>query len=376
MNILVVNYEYPPLGGGGGVMTKSLVENFPKGHNIHVLTSGINGLKSYEYVNGIHIHRARVFFRGDMSKASFVSLIAFVFSGLFKGIGIVKKYKIDLIHSVFVLPSGLVGFILAKIFEKKHLVTIIGGEVYDPSKKISASANSITRFVGKLVLNNANRIFAISNDMAKRAKNIYKLQKPVSVIGIGIDLPKRQKNVTDHKYFTVVTVARLVKRKNVDNLLIAIAKMPKDRIRLIIGGGGPEMSALRRLTSKLNIKKQVSFIGIIDTKKRNRLLSKANCFVLVSLHEGFGIVYLEAMSYGLPVIAGRTGGQNDFLVHGKTGYLVTEGNPEKLARAILKLKRNKVLIRKIGRYNKKIVKMFSSDKIAKIYGKHYLELSN
>ena len=135
----------------------------------------------------------------------------------------------------------------------------------------------------------------------------------------------------------LVSIARLVKRKRVDRLLQALAALSGLEVRLTVVGDGPERRRLEALATALGVADRVRFLGHVDEAAKRRALAAADLFVLASAHEGFGLVYLEAMQHGLPVVAASAGGQADFLEDGRTGALVPNDDVAALAAAIGKL---------------------------------------
>lgn len=144
--------------------------------------------------------------------------------------------------------------------------------------------------------------------------------------------------------FHVVTIARLSLRKNVGGLLEAVASLVPDSSDsgpspvLSVVGDGPERSRLEQKAQHLGIRKQVRFLGHLDRGAVRDVLRKAHAFVLPSLHETFGVVLLEAMATGLPVVATKSGGPED-LVTPETGLLVPPDDPEALREALRTLRR-------------------------------------
>ena len=106
MKVLMVNYEFPPLGGGGGVVTALLAEELAKSHDITVLTSRCPGLPSERFEHGAKIVGAPVFFRKQQSVANLPSMLAFILMGIRIGKRLLKAEKYDVIHTHFALPSG------------------------------------------------------------------------------------------------------------------------------------------------------------------------------------------------------------------------------------------------------------------------------
>ncbi len=148
----------------------------------------------------------------------------------------------------------------------------------------------------------------------------------------------------------VLCVGSVEPRKNVETLLKAIAVVPA--VTLSVAGSletDPEyVKELRALCRRLDVLDRVRFLGRVDRDVLQQLYREHDVFALPSRYEGFGIVYLEAMSYGLPVIATRRGGARDLLRHGIEGYLVSPRTPRAAAEALRDLVAGGGLRRRLG----------------------------
>ncbi|MEF8940414.1 MAG: glycosyltransferase, partial [Salinivenus sp.] len=129
--------------------------------------------------------------------------------------------------------------------------------------------------------------------------------------------------------FRIVTVGRLSPQKNVGGLLDALARQAGTETTLTIVGDGPRRSELEQQARTLGLKNRVRFLGQCDRGSVREALWDAHAFVLPSHHETFGVVLLEAMATGLPVLATASGGPED-LVTPETGLLVPPGDPAAL----------------------------------------------
>ena len=370
----MVNYEWPPLGGGGGIAMADIAEELSTRHSIHVLTSGTPDLRSYEKSpNGnLLVFRARVFSRSARAVAGILSMLTFYPSGILLGRRLLRQHKYDAMNTWFAIPSGPIGVHIAAHGKIPHLVSLVGGDLYDPSKWYSPHRNPVLRRVVDRVIAKADRLTAISEDIAERATKYFKVKSPIDVIPLGIKRPDFQPSTREElglhdQNIYIICVGRLVRRKDHPTLLRALALLKRGDVHLLLVGDGPEHIHLAALAQKLSIASQVHFLGFVSEEKKYQLLATSDVFAMPSLHEGFGLVYLEAMHCGLPVIASRQGGQEEFLEDGKTGFLVTAGDCKALQRALEKLIADPGLRKSLGASNRELVKRYYISRTAEMY---------
>lgn len=191
-------------------------------------------------------------------------------------------------------------------------------------------------------LNESDCIIAVSNGLKENILK-YTENPEIRVIPNIIDIDRfsiLNSNEESDK-FTFLTVCYLNKNKGLDVLLKAFALKykNKEKFELVIGGDGYEKENLINLTHILQIEKQVKFLGPLTREQVNLEMNKANCFVLPSRFETFGVVLIEALSCGLPIISTKTSGPLD-IVNKSNGILVDIENVNQLALAMDKIYKN------------------------------------
>lgn len=267
-------------------------------------------------------------------------------------------------HSFFAVPTGVAGGWIARRARAPHVLTVIGADVHDPSR-ISPDRFPPLGAVVRRVVRRADWVAAISHDVAVRARSLTG-RTDIEVVPCGIapaTLPERDRaafgwNESD---FVVVTVARLVRRKRIDALARAAARVP--RIKLEIVGDGPEHDRIAAASDT----SRVRLAGALPSEAVDARLVSADAFALVSAHEGFGLVYLEAMRAGLPVIAGDTGGQTDFLTEGENALLVQVESEEALTVALTRLSTDAGLRDRLAAGARATAPRFTADTMATAY---------
>jgi len=363
MKILIINHEYPPLGGGGGVATRDFAEELAKRHEVHVLTTHSGVLAREETVQGVHLYRVGVLGRRSASTATTVSLVSFFPVALWQGAKIIKRIGLDVINAQFVVPSGLPAAILSRWFKVPLVVSFIGGDVYDPTKGLSPHRHWWLRWVVRWVSEQASICTAISADTRRRAIDIHGVTKEIVVTHLGIrksDTVGRS-GIEWPRGFRLISIGRLIPRKGFEVLLRAISAMPTTG--LVIIGEGPSRAKLTRQVKELGVGDRVRLVGGVDDRTKTALLAEADTYVSSAEHEGFGIVFLEAMEQGLPILATDNGGQMDFLVQEENALIVATGDDDHMARAITRISTDDGLRSEMSLNNKKKVENFFIEKV-------------
>ncbi len=217
------------------------------------------------------------------------------------------------------------------------LVTIVHGSEY------VRRSDMWTRSLKRWVLRRSSAVVAVSR---KTASVVAQDGIPVSVVHPGVLLPYRNPLVASWSggpgEFRVVTVARLVQRKNVEGVIRALAILQARGypFTYTVVGSGPEEPRLRAVAAELGV--PVEWLGDVPDEVLNEIYGKSHAMVLCSRasdrdFEGFGLVYLEANCHGLPVIGGRDSGAEDAVQDGITGYVVDPERPEQLAACLERL---------------------------------------
>ena len=365
MNILVINYEYPPIGGGGGFVTRDIFEHIVKlGHRVTVITSYFRGLKKQENVNGVEIIRVPVLFRKKMEVANMLSMLTSFPSSISEAIFHRNGRRYDIINTHFAIPSGPSGYLLSKVHRRPNVLSIHGGDIFDPSKSLSPHRTPLLSTTVRWMLKTADRIVAQSNDTRLNACKYYKINRQIDIIPLGIKKPGFEKMARDSFDLkpddtVLCTIGRLVARKNIDDILTILSEI-KDRYRfkVLIIGEGPQRSHLQSLINDFGLEGIVRLLGNVSDEVKFQVLDLSDCYLSAASHEGFGLVFLEAMECGLPIVSYNRGGHNDFLVNGKTGFLVELGNKKIFREKLVELFANSELMKRISKYNKNLVKEF------------------
>ncbi len=370
--ILMLNYEFPPVGGGGGVASYKLAKGFIKlGYKVDYVTSHYKDLKKKEDIDGINIYRVHTFFRKDRATATFLSMFTYDFFAILKSIKLCLKNKYKFINTQFAIPTGPVGLVISKLFKIKNILSLHGGDIYDPSKKRSPHRHWYWRLIVRFIINNSDIVACQSSNTKNNTIKYFSPKKNINIIPLPYEKVKfkkvsREKLGLNKDKFYLISIGRMVERKGFKYLIKAMRDLPEE-IELNLLGDGPLLEPLQKLAEKIGVKNRVHFRGFVSEEKKFQYLDNSNLYVLSSLHEGFGIVLQEAMQVGLPIVATNNGGQVDILESEVNALLVKSKSSNVLSKAILKVYNNKKIQKKLSKNNLKKVNNFSLEKIANDY---------
>ncbi len=373
MRILFTNYEYPPLGGGGGVVNAWLAEELAKKHDVTVLTSQAPNIPFERIEKGVRVLRVPVLGRDQKAVASMTSMASYIPNGIREGRKLLRREKFDIINTHFVVPTGPVGDALSHFAKIPNVLSLHGGDVYDPSKFTSPHRHMPLRMSVRWLLNRADVVVGQSKNTINNMRVFYTHQVYAVRIPLGIPRPgdfgtadRATYGLSDDET-VFVTLGRLVSRKNIAELIQVMGALKDKKAKLLIMGTGPLREELEAQARSLGIAEQVKFLGFVEEEEKLRILRMADAFVSTSHHEGFGLVFLEAMACGLPVVCYNYGGQTDFLDDEVTGHVVPLGSTQRFIKAMTNLVENPEKRKEMGELNLERVKSYFIEHCAHSY---------
>jgi phosphatidylinositol alpha-1,6-mannosyltransferase len=215
-------------------------------------------------------------------------------------------------------------------------------------------------FYAKYILRRAERVFANS----RYTENLVRKIQPkahVVTISLAVDhcfFKPLEVHEKERDHISICTVSRVLQFKGHDFIIKTLAKLPeeyKNQIRYNIAGSGPYLPKLKELIKESNLESIVSFKGFIKDENLPLFYNENDLFILCTREvqdstqvEGFGLVFLEAQSCGIPTIGTRTGGILDAIKEGNGGWLIEQDNGEQLSDLLIHLLDNKNLLKKMG----------------------------
>jgi L-malate glycosyltransferase len=364
---------YPTVGGSGVVATelgKLLAE---RGHEIHFITSSIPFRLGKFYPN-IFFHEVEV------NQYSVFQYPPYDLALASKMAEVAKREKLDLLHVHYAVPHAVCAVLAKQMLDDniKIVTTLHGTDItvlgYDPS---------LSEMI-KFGIEKSDAVTAVSHQLKEDTEQLLKTRKEIIPVHNFVDervYYRRDNNSElketygiqeDEKVIVHISNFRPVKR--IQDVIKAFSMIRKEMpSKLLLIGNGPELTVACELVRELNIEDDVLFLG----KQENvgELFSICDLKLLLSEKESFGLVLLEAMACGVPVIGTRIGGIPEVIVDGETGYMVEVGDTAAVAdKAISLLKDDD----KLSRFRENSVlhvrENFLSEKIVSVYEEIYSSL--
>ena len=367
--ILMLNYEFPPLGGGAATATFNLLKEHAKRDDVEVdlITSSADNYKEEQFAENIKIYYLDIGKKGKLHDQSNRDLMvyswkAWKFAGKLK-----KSKKYDITHAFFGIPCGFIAMLL-KI---PYIVSLRGSDVPFYSKKYRWLDLLFFRWLDRIIWNRAKAVVANSEGLRELALKTSPNQK-IGVIYNGVDTEKFEPAQIKPEHFTVISTSRLIERKGIRYLIEGFARHCEKYLqsRLKIVGGGPQKEELEDLTRRLGVLEKVVFMGETDRENMPKIYQTADVFVLPSLNEGMSNCLLEAMASGLAVIATDVGGTKE-LIDESNGIIIGKQNSGEVANALEKLYKDRQLLNSMKSAGRRKAEKMSWTKVAEAYLKVY-----
>jgi glycosyltransferase involved in cell wall biosynthesis len=349
MRIIMLNYEYPPLGGGASPVSYELAKGYVKlGHSVDVVTMGFKGLPKYEIKDGVRIYRVPCI-RSKKEICHPHEMLTYIISAKIFLKKHLKTHKYDINHTHFIIPTGVVSLWVKKKFGIPYVITSHGSDVlgYNKNGRFNKLYLLLTR-PWKRIVKEAKAVITPSKFLQDKIKEITKEGKFV-VIPNGIDKNKFKPMKKEKK---ILVVARLFENKGVQDILDALMPISEELKqkgwKVDVVGDGPYRRFLENKAKENNLQGIVKFHGWVDNKSRKmkEFYGKASIFISASRFENMSIVLLEALASGCKVIVTNAGGNPEVV---KRESLFEVGSVERLSEKIRKAitpKNKKVLLDK------------------------------
>ena len=359
LRIAMLSVHSSPIGelgtkdtGGMSVYIRETAKELGKrGHMVDIYTR-LNGcgqkqtVELYENVRLIHLKA------GDKGQLNKLALYAHLdeFCKELERFRTQEFLAYDLIHSHYWL-SGKVGNWAQEYWRVPHVFMFHTVGAVKNNTAGSEKEPELRTAIEKQLAGNCDRILvATDKERGHLIQHYGASPETIGVVPCGVNLDlfrplnkaaaRRQLGFSQDDSI-VLFVGRFAPVKGIDRLMEAIAHLQQhQQLRLVViggdGHGTPEQQRFQRLARKLSIGDSVTFVGRIEQDRLPPYYSAADVLVVPSHYESFGLVALESLASGTPVVATKVGAMESILREGKTGHVVSNGSPRLLAKGIEK----------------------------------------
>jgi len=333
----MLNYEFPPIGGGAGMAHKALLGKYARSADLHVdvLTSGRRpGLTTERPAANISITRVGID-KKDLHHWRRFEVLQWLRRARGHYRRMLDENDYALVHAFFGFPTGWLCYRTAGRIP--YILSLRGSDVPGPNLRLQLEYKLLGP-VFRAIWRNAASIVACSEGLRRRAL-AFMPGIDVSVIPNGVDLrrfhPAAGRGADET--LRLLTVGRLSNTKRIDRLIeaVAILRGQGRRVALKIVGGGPLETELRRLVTDRRLDAVVHIVGRAEGGRMPAIYRDSDVFVSASMQEGMSNAMLEAMATGLPIVTTRCEGVEELIAD--NGMVLDDDSPRTIATAVAEL---------------------------------------
>jgi phosphatidylinositol alpha-1,6-mannosyltransferase len=370
MRILMLNNEFPPLGGGTGTVNHELLQRFAQAYELEIdlVTSALGVRYDAEQFSG-HIRILKVPVQNrNIHHSTNRELITYAGLALPQALKLHRRRPYDFCFAWSAVPAGGVALALRHMTGLPYLVRVCGPDIPGFERRygllypvLTPSIRAIWRGAAAVVAKCAGEA-----DMIRAVdRNV-----DVSLIANGVDSAVFQPAaIRDGGPLRLICVARLIERKGQQHLIEAVRRLVAEGIivTLDLVGTGDAQSALQAQAVAAGVAEYIYFCGYMPREKIAARYADAHVFVLPSYNEGMSVATLEALAAGLPVVVSRTGGTAELVAEGVNGLTFNWADLDALVEHLRTLAADRGLVRRMGRASRARAELFSWESATERY---------
>ncbi|HEX3245428.1 MAG TPA: glycosyltransferase family 4 protein [Chloroflexota bacterium] len=374
MRILMLNYEFPPLGAGGSTSSYHLARTLVElGNDVDVITMSLSGIPHQETMDGIRVMRVPSL-RGRREVCHTHEMATYVLSGTLFAAAQVRRRSYDLVNSHFIFPTGPIAYMLRRLGGPRYVLTARGSDVPGHNPNRFRFDHQLLLPAWRHIVRDADAVVAVSHDLAARIHDragcdvtvIPNGCSPIALGGFSGEQLGLDPSLDGRR---ILMVTRLHEFKGVQYLIQAARRIGPN-LEIHVVGDGPYRVTLENLAHELGVR--VRFWGWLDrsSQELRGLYQHCSVFVFPSEREGSPAVLQEAMSAGLTVVAADAAGTPE--VVGDAGILVPPRDADAIAGALERLFNSPTLIDELSeRARRRVATEFNWTDLARRYERLY-----
>jgi glycosyltransferase involved in cell wall biosynthesis len=321
MRILVLCYEYPPIGGGGGRVARSIAEGLAaRGHEVRVQTAALGWRSERAVESGVEIIRSGSG-RRLPDTCTVLEMGLYLATSLWPAWALCRTWRPEVIHTHFAMPTGVLAWVLHGLTRVPYVLTAHLGDVPGGVPEQTDRLFRLVGWLARLVWRGAAGATAVSDFVRQLAERAY--ARPVRKILNGVDLDGRPARplVLSGEVPHLIFLGRFNRQKNAPLLVEALARLTNLSWKVTLIGDGPDMAQVRELVAAHGLGARVQLVGWRSSAEVGALLAEADVLCMPSSSEGMPVAAVEALRYGLAIAGTDIPGLRDVLEEGVNGLI-------------------------------------------------------
>ena len=330
MRLLMLNNEFPPLGGGTGTVNKAIVDRVLDLEWLEIdLVTSARGREpeTEQYAERVRLIKVPVRNR-NIHHATAFELLRYTWLGYREAVRLHRQAPYDLCMAWSAVPAGWIAWRLQRRFALRYIVRVGGADIPGFEARYEALYPVLSPFIRR-IWKASDTVIAKCRREADMIREVDPATRPI-IVPNGVDIVQFAvaEPSAEGKPLRLVCVGRLIQRKAQDDIITAVARLRDagQSVELDLVGTGDEEESYRRLAENLGVADIVRFRGYVPRDRIAEAYASAHVFVLASHNEGMSVSMLEAMAAGLPLVVSRTGGTEELVVEGENGFVFEPGD--------------------------------------------------
>ncbi len=325
MNILLINNEFPPIGGGGSTVTKYAIRHLIQaGHTVTLITSRFKGLPAREVIEGANVIRIPTI-RRYKDFCSQWELVIFGLSAFSYTLALTYRQRINFIQAYFAVPAGWVAWLIYYLRGIPYGVYFGGSDIPNANPSRYQVIYPIITPLLRAIWRRAAFRTVCSQELVELGHKADPSSEFILIPnGVEIERFKPIPRAANPKV-KILFIGRLIPRKGFQRVVKSLPKLRtlvQQPFEVEVVGSGAARTHLNALAEELKVTDLIRYVGTVPYDELEKSYQYADIFVLTSLSEGMPSVILEAMGCGLPILASDVGGNNEIVTEGENGFLI------------------------------------------------------
>ena len=367
MRILVLNHEYPPVGGGGGRVARDLNFGFSQhGHEVKIITPLLEGLprsECYQHYEVIRIPSLRKY----AYRATLKDMGAYIIRAYFAGSSLLHTWKPDIIQAHFAVPAGAAARMLSKRFKIPYIITAHLGDIPGGVPEKTRNWFRIFYPFTKKIWEDAERIITVSHYTQGLAKQSYPKTNP-DMIYNGVDIDAiRPARIKINDPVQIVFAGRFMEQKNPLLIIEVLRELLDLPWKCVMLGDGPLKPVVEEKIKEYGMQERFTLTGWVDPEQVIATYKHSDILFMPSRSEGLPIAGVQAIATGMATVLADVGGCPDLVLHNESGFLIRADDKLAYIEALRTLLTDPDLLLRFKKQSREVSLKFDITKIIEKY---------